>query len=284
MPTALDPVSNACREKWACELMRVLPSKEQWYGIRSFVPILIMGLCGIAMSVGAWYMLSQSENRAAIREFNGRAANQASILENGIDDYWDELYAVQALFRSSNQNVTRGEFESFSRSLISRHSAILNIAWAPRVKRDERAAHEQLGAREGLPDYHIRSLGPKSSLPVSAERDEYFPKFYSTEAMGSPVYGINIDDGADQARTLAHIRDEDALSITAPLRLYTGKGNRLGFWAGLPVYAAGLPHDTVEERRENLRGIVQGVFQIGVMFELDACKDKGTNASLCVFS
>ncbi len=283
MTTALDPVSNACRKKWACELMRVLPSKEQWCGIRSFVPILIMGLCGIAMSVGAWYMLSQSETRAAIREFNSRAANQASILENGIDDYWDELYAVQALFRSSNQNVTRGEFESFSRSLISRHSAILNIAWAPRVKRDERAAHEQLGAREGLPDYHIRSLGPKSSLPVSAERDEYFPKFYSTEARGSPVYGINIDDGADQARTLAHIRDEDALSITAPLRLYTGKGNRLGFWAGLPVYAAGLPHDTVEERRENLRGIVQGVFQIGVMFDSMLAKIKAPTR-LYVFS
>ena len=101
--------------------------------------------------------------------------------------------------------------------------------------------------------------------------------------MGSPVYGIYIDDGADQARTLAHIRDEDALSITAPLRLYTGKGDRLGFWAGLPVYAPGLPHDTVEERRKNLRGIVQGVFQIGVMFDSMLAKIK-TPTRLYVFS
>ena len=229
-------------------------------------------------------MMAKSETRAAIQEFDDRAKNQAAVLENGIDEYWDELYAVQDLFKSSNRNVTRGEFDRFVSLLISRHSAILNIAWAPRVKRGERAAHEQLGVREGLPDYHIRSLGPNGSLPASPERDEYFPKFYSTEAMGSPVYGIDIDDGADQARTLAHIRDEDALSITAPLRLYTGKGDRLGFWAGLPVYAPGLPHDTVEERRQNLRGIVQGVFQIGVMFDSIACKDKDTNSSLCVFS
>jgi len=212
-------------------------------------------------------MASKSETRAAIQAFDSRAANQATILKNGIDDYWDELYAVQDLFKSSNQNVTRGEFDRFVGSLISRHSAILNIAWAPRVKRAERSAHEQLGAREGLPDYHIRSLGPNGRLPVSPERDEYFPKFYSTEAGGSPVYGIDIDDGADQSRTLAHIRDEDALSITSPLRLYTGKGDRLGFWAGLPVYARGLPHGTVENRRQNVIGIVQGVFQIGVMFD-----------------
>ncbi|MFZ2068486.1 MAG: hypothetical protein WAV27_21140 [Xanthobacteraceae bacterium] len=50
-----------------------------------------------------------------------------------------------------------------------------------------------MGVGEGLPDYHIRSLGPNGSLPASPERDEYFPKFYSTEAMGSPVYGIDID-------------------------------------------------------------------------------------------
>ena len=228
-------------------------------------------------------MASKLETRAAIREFDSRAANQATILQNGIEDYWDELYAVQDLFESATPNITREEFAGFVRSLISRHSAILNIAWAPRVKHDERAAHEQLGDREGLPHYHIRMLGPKGSLPVSPERDEYFPKFYSTEARGSPVYGINIDDGADQARTIARMRDEDALSITAPLRLYTGKGNRLGFWAGLPVYARGLPHDTVEDRRQNLIGIVQGVFQIGVMFDSILAKIK-TPTRLYVFA
>src|SRR5579863_3733317 len=245
----------------------MLVSTEKWRAVWNLAPVVLVGACGFALSVGASYMASKSETRATIREFDSRAANQATILQNGIEDYWDELYAVQDLFESATPNVTREEFAGFVRSLISRHSAILNIAWAPRVKHDERAAHEQLGDREGLPHYHIRMLGPKGSLPVSPERDEYFPKFYSTEARGSPVYGIDIDDGADQARTLAHIRDEDALSVTSPLRLYTGKGDRLGFWAGLPVYARGLPHDTVEDRRRNLIGIVQGLFQIGVMFD-----------------
>ena len=62
-------------------------------------------------------MASKSETRAAIQEFDSRANNQATILQNGIDDYWSELYAVQALFASSNQSVTREEFEDFGRSL-----------------------------------------------------------------------------------------------------------------------------------------------------------------------
>ena len=54
---------------------------------------------------------------------------------------------------------------------------------------------------------------------------------------------------------------------TPPLIIHTGEGDRLGFWAGLPVYAYGLPHETVEDRRHNLIGFVQGVFQVGVMID-----------------
>jgi diguanylate cyclase (GGDEF)-like protein len=60
-------------------------------------------------------------------------------------------------------------------------------------------------------------------------------------------------------RTLEHVRDSETLSISPPLLLHIGNGDRRGFWAGLPVYAQGLPR--------NLLGIVQGVFQIGVMVD-----------------
>ena len=67
--------------------------------------------------------------------------------------------------------------------------------------------------------------------------------------------------------TLNHIRDGNVLSTSPPLLLHIGEGDRQGFWAGLPVYAAGLPHETVEDRRRNLLGAVQGVFQVGAMID-----------------
>ena len=170
--------------------MRTLLSKRQWRAIRSFASVLIVGFCGIAMSVGTWYMLSQAETRTAIREFDSRSANQAAVLEDEINGYWDELYAVQDLFKSSDRNVTRGEFDRFVRLLISRHSAILNIAWAPRVKRGERAAHEQLVLGKGCLTITSAPLDPTAAcrfLPngMNTFQNSIRPKQWALPFMGS---------------------------------------------------------------------------------------------------
>src|SRR4029077_10401350 len=102
--------------------------------------------------------------------------------------------------------------------------AILNMGWFPRVGRDERAALELAAARDGLSDYHIRSVGEGASLPVAPERDEYFPKFYSTEAWTAPVYGLDLKDGGGRERALNHIRDDNVLSTSPPVLLHIGEG------------------------------------------------------------
>ena len=95
----------------------MMSGTEKWRAIWHFAPAVLVGACGFALSAGASYVASKSETRAVIQEFDSRATNQAIVLQNGIDDYWSELYAVQALFASSNLNVTREEFEDFGRSL-----------------------------------------------------------------------------------------------------------------------------------------------------------------------
>jgi CHASE1-domain containing sensor protein len=142
-------------------------------------------ILGITASIGVWYQTFASENRAFVQEFDSRAHNQATILQAGVHDYWDQLYALKALFDSSNQGITRDEFSRFSKSLLKGHSAVQSFAWVPRVKREERAAHELAAARDGLTDYHIRAVAPDGSraaapdgsMPVSSEQDEYFPSF-----------------------------------------------------------------------------------------------------------
>lgn len=246
-----------------------------WGKIRYLAPIFTLVILGITASIGVWYQTFASESRAFVQEFDSRAHNQATILQAGVQDYWDQLYALKALFDSSNQGITRDEFSRFSKSLLIHHSAVQNFAWLPRVKREERAAHELAAARDGLTDYHIRAVAPDGtqaaapdgSMPVSSEQDEYYPRFYSSDATTSGLFGLNLYDGGVRGRALKHIRDGNLLSTTPPLIIHTGEGDRLGFWAGLPVYAHDLPHETVEERRRNLIGFVQGVFQIGVMID-----------------
>jgi diguanylate cyclase (GGDEF)-like protein/PAS domain S-box-containing protein len=231
------------------------------------MPVLITGIVSIVASIAIWRLTVASETHTATLEFAQRADNQAVVLQSGIADYLDKLYSVRALFESSNHAISRDEFERFSNSLLVNHAAILNLSWIPRVKNDERAAHELAAVRDGLAGYHIRAIGPDGSLPVSPEKDEYFPKYYSTEARTSRAYGLDNNDGGAREQALAHIRDADVLSISPPLLLHIGDGDRRGFWAGVPLYARGLPHGTVDERRRNLLGIVQGVFQIEVMID-----------------
>jgi diguanylate cyclase (GGDEF)-like protein/PAS domain S-box-containing protein len=231
-----------------------------------FAPVLVVGIVGVTATIAVWYLTHVSENRTFTQEFENRASNQANILQNGVDDFWVKLYALRAFVNASNHAITREEFESFSNSLINDHPAIVNMTWAPRIRRGERVAHELAATREGVPDYHIRAFAPDGSLSISPERDEYFPKFYTTEVRTSPVYGIDLNDDGARGRTLAHIRDSNVLSASPP-QLLLGLGDRPGFWVALPVYASGLPHATLEDRRRNLIGIVQAVFQINVMVD-----------------
>jgi CHASE1-domain containing sensor protein len=105
-----------------------------WRRIRRVGPVLAVGLVGVAVSITVWYLAIALENRAFEQEFSGRADNQIIMLQNGIGDYWDKLYAVRALFESSDRTIAREEFENFSNSLLAGREAILNIAWIPRVK------------------------------------------------------------------------------------------------------------------------------------------------------
>src|ERR1700674_1350768 len=139
-------------------MRRLFRKEENRISTRHVAPVLIVGIVGVAVSIFFWYVTATSEYRAFVQEFDGRANNQSIILQNGIDDYWGKLYAVRALFDSSSQPITREEFENFSNSLLIGHAAILNIAWIPRVKREERAAHETAATRDGLTDYHIRAI------------------------------------------------------------------------------------------------------------------------------
>jgi diguanylate cyclase (GGDEF)-like protein len=240
---------------------------DGWRRFSHTLSALTVGFLSVILSIFVWYRTVVFEDRAIALEFAGRADNQPIILQNGIDDYLDRLRAVRALFDSSNQAITRDEFERFCKTLLDgRHAAILNISWAPRVKREERVAHELAGGRDGLPDYHIRAVAPDGSLPVSPERDEYLPIFYSTDARTSPAYGLDVNGGRAR-ETLNRIREEDILTASPPMVLHNGEGDRRGFWAGIPVYAPGLPHETVDDKRRNLLGIVQGVFQVGVLFD-----------------
>jgi len=237
-----------------------------WRGRPYAIPTIATGVVGLLLTISVWFAVSFHEDRVAALELEAVAGNHALVLQNGINEYTDDLAAVQALFQSDN-TVGRGEFAEFSRILLRDKPAIVAISWIPRVTREQRIAHELAGARDSLPEYHIKSPTADGGFGPAADKDEYFPIFYSSkEPLTSPLYGMDVADGSYRQRALERARDQDRFAGTNFL-FRAGEGNRMGFFVVLPVYRLGLPHDTVQDRRKNLIGFVQAVFKSDLLIE-----------------
>ncbi len=236
------------------------------HSIRHRAPIWMIAVLGTALSVTGWFIVSGLEDRTSAAEFNLRANNMAVALQNGVNQYLANMSALRALFESAPGTVGEREFLTFSDRLLRNNPAILSLSWVPHIANEERAAHEQAARREGDDDYRIRSVSEDGTLGPSPAAAEYFPVYYTTEKIRTDlVRGLNLADGGIRQQPLEKARDGGLLTASQEFRLQSGTGDRIGFFVVLPIYKRGLPHNSVDERRRNLVGFVQGVFQIDAM-------------------
>jgi PAS domain S-box-containing protein len=145
--------------------------------------------------------------------------------------------------------------------------AIEAFSWIPHVRREERAAFELEAIKDGFADYRITTLTPDGKPVTSEERDEYLPILFSTASRDAPIYGYDLGSDPMRRQTLERARDTGGFAATPILEIKTGAAGRYGFFVVLPVFKHGLPHETLEERRRNLAGFVQGVFQLSPLVD-----------------
>jgi diguanylate cyclase (GGDEF)-like protein/PAS domain S-box-containing protein len=236
-------------------------SSPSWRSIIAFV-----AASGFALSFLGWELAHEREDRYARQEFDARAHDHLLALQSGIDQYINDMLALRASFQTFEPD--RAQFQSFADQLFDNKNAMLAASWAPRVTREERAEHERKAVSDALTGYQIRSFKPDGTTPVAPDAPEYFPILYTTRVGASAaVYGFDLLDGGMRQQALERARDEDRPVATPIFELRRGEGNRNGFVIALPVYQRGAPHETLEDRRRNLIGIVQGVFQASVLID-----------------
>jgi diguanylate cyclase (GGDEF)-like protein len=223
---------------------------------------------GAILSIVGWIIVLHWEERAIELEFGAQANNVALTLQAGMDEYFKKIFALRALFKSSEREVSRVEFDTFARELLKGQSAILSVSWIPRVTRDERPAHELAAIRDGIVGYRIKSVAPDGKVATAPDSDEYYPVYYTTEKQYlGVVHGLDLVDGGVREEALKHARDRNELAASKIIALHSGTGDRRGFFVLLPVYKKSMPHETLEDRRHNITGFVQGVFQLNAMIE-----------------
>ena len=153
-------------------------------------PALVAVGVGLLFSVVGAAAVARWEDRVNRIEFENAAETEAIVMQNGMGEYISRLVALRTLFESTNDEVTRSEFETFSARLFERHPGMLRIAWLPRVNRKERVEYETAAITDGVSGYRIKALQGEKFV-TAPQGDEYFPVFYSTQPKTSMVYGMD---------------------------------------------------------------------------------------------
>src|SRR5262245_932708 len=195
-------------------------------------------------------------------EFKRRTDQLAQQLQENFDNHILVLHSVENLYASSVA-INRQQFKTFVARWFSLHPGIRAVSWSPRIFDSERANYEQAARQDGLSNFQVTEQSREGQLVRAAQRAEYIPVYYLETVRGTGR-ALGFDTASDPTRreALDLARDTGKPTATDPLTLIQDSEGQGGFVVFLPVYKAGQPQNSLEERRLNLQGYVSGAFRI----------------------
>ena len=225
-----------------------------------FLQVLPAAILGIGLL--ATFALDNNQRQMSLialdREFKVKSEDIFQRINERLDDYGRVLRGGVGLFAASPA-VGRQDWRKFVSSLNFGEDipGMQGIGFSPIVKSGEKSAHVDGVRREGFPNYRINPDG---------ERDLYTPVLYIEPFSGRNLRAFGYDMYSDPTRRLAmdSARDEDHISISGKVTLVqeTETDIQAGFLMYAPVYANNALHDTVEARRNNIKGWIYAPFRM----------------------
>jgi PAS domain S-box-containing protein len=185
-------------------------------------------LAGLVLSAALFAVLRCNENGFAQRQFEQSSQDHILAVRKTLETDFLVINSLRSFYLASEE-VTHREFVAFAALLMENHSGILAMQWARRSQ--------------------------------SARQAETFPILFS-EPRSNGVGNVGSDLAANpvcrEAMRRACDLGEPALSDR--IRLSAEPGNRREVRLFLPIYRKNVALDTVEKRREHLRGFIAGAF------------------------
>jgi diguanylate cyclase (GGDEF)-like protein len=239
------------------EGQRILASRSRLHR-----PIMVAAMVGLTLSLLAAYAVAKWEQRISATEFGGAAATELIVLQNGINEYLSRLVALRTLFESANEEITRSEFDVFSRRLFENHPGLLRVGWLPKIYRKERGAYEAAAAMDGVAGYQIKAFTRDGEILPAPQSDQYLPVYYSTEPKTSQVYGLDYSTEPVRWATMQRSRDHDSIAAIPTRLFYDSLDGKQSIMVSVPVYGKGTSRATIADRRRNLNGYIVGMFDL----------------------
>jgi signal transduction histidine kinase/CheY-like chemotaxis protein len=220
------------------------------------VPLVVLAVTGAA----SWWEWNRQRHEIEAQlqsEFDTRFRETVGLFRERMLAYEQALRATLGLF-ASNQDVQRGDFQSFIGSMrIQTNPGLLGLGYSVRVSPSQKDAHERKVRSQGYPDYAIRPVGPRA---------EYTAALYFEPSALTALSTLGSDFYAEPSRrhAMEAARDGGTIAISNKIKLPEEDAQEVqpGYRMFLPVYAGTKPPATVDERRARLTGWVYAAFSM----------------------
>ncbi len=222
---------------------------------------LVVLAIGILLSVAAAYWMARQVEHEARVKFENDVGDARDAIERRMQAYADVLHGVRGLF-GADEAVSRDAFRRYvsSLDLDRRYPGIQVIGFNRRVPFEQKRDYETAVRRDtsvdpnGYPHFAIKPPG---------DRPEYFVVEYLEPVAGNEdAFGLDVGSDAVRLASVERARDSGQFVASGRVTLVRGNTRRIGFTLRLPVYRNSMPHQTVEQRRQALVGLIGSSFSM----------------------
>lgn len=196
------------------------------------------------------------ERNAAL--FDLRVAIAQKAIEKRMIDYIQILKGTQGLI-SMSDTVTRTEFGNYVENLHveKNYPGVQGIGYTLFIQKDSKSEFEQTINASGFPEFKVWPSGPRalySSILYLEPFDQVNRKAFGYDMYAEPV--------RKEAMERARDTGEAALSGAVVLVQEGAAFKQRGFNLYLPIFKKGTKSNTLEERRNNIKGYVYSPFRV----------------------
>lgn len=211
------------------------------------LPLLVCTALVVALFVLARFQHSQTLQQ----KFFDQAAQISATFQFRVSKVLQQMQMLERLFVTQPE-VTELMFQQFLQDYPWQEAGVLFFDWIERVPHQQRAAVEaQL--LTGFKEYASPGVKP------AAVRSDYSVIKYMASASGDKsLAGLDLAAEPTRKEAMDYAMDSGSISITAPVRLVSGNAALMFF---IPVYNKGIIPESVEDKRQQIRGFICGIFE-----------------------
>ena len=240
--------------------MKSLKTVVSFGNIRKAFAFLIVGI-GITIFVASY---TGKNAEALARSEYGSVCNEIKMkIESRLHAHAEFLRAGSAFFEASD-TVTRQQWKEFIKhtKIDKNLRGIQGTGFSLVIPRNQLQGHIDRIRKEGFPAYTVKPVG---------ERDVYTSIIYLEPFSGRNLRAFGYDMFSDQVRRKAMelSRDSDIAMLSGKVFLVqeTSEDVQTGTLMYVPVYRIGAKVNTVDERREAIKGWVYSPYRMNDLME-----------------